>query len=145
MRFFNVRIRMECSEHVNSFIDAYWAHITGKQPLVVFVWPGFDSCSVQLSDSILVACEKSASGLTLPNIAGFLRLLRFPPQTPVQTLDQWGGGPYWTSRENSLVTIVGLSSIKISKVFVKLKLFCLVQQNTEDMPQQWNEIKTCVL
>ena len=25
--FFYVRIRTECSEHVNSFIDAYWAHV----------------------------------------------------------------------------------------------------------------------
>ena len=25
--FFFVRIRTECSEHVNSFIDAYWAHV----------------------------------------------------------------------------------------------------------------------
>ena len=28
--FFCVRIRTECSEHVNSFIDAYWAHVRKK-------------------------------------------------------------------------------------------------------------------
>ena len=27
LRFFYVRIRTECSEHVNWFIDAYWAHV----------------------------------------------------------------------------------------------------------------------
>ena len=27
VRFFYVRIRTECSEHVNLFIDAYWAHV----------------------------------------------------------------------------------------------------------------------
>ena len=26
--FFYVRIRTKCLEHVNSFIDAYWAHVT---------------------------------------------------------------------------------------------------------------------
>ena len=39
--FLYIRLHTECSEHVNSFIDAYWAHvckrtwkkrITGKQP-----------------------------------------------------------------------------------------------------------------
>ena len=38
--FFYVRIRTECSEHVNSFIDAYWAHVrkrTLKNALLEFI------------------------------------------------------------------------------------------------------------
>ena len=27
LRFFDLRIRTDCSEHVNSFIDAYWAYV----------------------------------------------------------------------------------------------------------------------
>ena len=27
LRFFDLRIRTECSEHVNSFIDAHWAYV----------------------------------------------------------------------------------------------------------------------
>ena len=29
--FFDLRIRTECSEHVNSFIDAYWANVRKKK------------------------------------------------------------------------------------------------------------------
>jgi hypothetical protein len=44
-------------------------------------WPGFDPCSMQLSDYNFtsVTCEKSASSLTLPNNASFLHVLWFPP------------------------------------------------------------------
>ena len=31
--FFYVRIRTECSEHVNSFIDAYWAYVRKRTPV----------------------------------------------------------------------------------------------------------------
>jgi hypothetical protein len=43
--------------------------------------------NIQLSDYnfALVACEKSASSLTVPNTPDFLRVLKFPP---VVTLDQ---------------------------------------------------------
>ena len=40
-----------------------------------------------LNKVTLVTCEKSVVLLTVPNIAGFLRILRFPP---VVTLDLWG-------------------------------------------------------
>ena len=30
LRFFDLRIRTECSEHVNSSIDMYWAHVRKK-------------------------------------------------------------------------------------------------------------------
>ena len=58
MRFFTYVIRTECSEHVNSFIDAYWAHDVRKK-------------NASLENSLYIACVTIATFLFINAISHF--------------------------------------------------------------------------